>query len=84
MNDDHAEAMVLLAQHFGSCPADAATMTAADCLGFHLQVQRQDALHGLRLPFIREARHGHEIRKVLAELVQQAREKRARRIPKIL
>ncbi|MEE9149319.1 MAG: DUF2470 domain-containing protein, partial [Candidatus Tectomicrobia bacterium] len=73
MNTDHTDALVLLAQHFGQCAAEAATMTAVDRLGFHLQVQNQHQLHGLRLPFIREIHQPDEVRKVLVEMVQQAR-----------
>ncbi len=79
MNDDHAESLILLAQHFGACPGETATMTAVDRLGFHLQVKRQDELQGIRLPFIHEARDGNEVRKVLADMVRQAREALASR-----
>jgi hypothetical protein len=73
MNDDHAEALVLLARHYGQCPADRATMTAVDRLGFHLQVQHQGELQGLRLAFPQEVRSAAEVRQVLVQLVQQAR-----------
>lgn len=73
MNTDHSEALALMAQHFGACPATSARMTMVDRLGFHLQVTNADAVHGLRLPFRREVRHADEVRQVLAEMTQQAR-----------
>ena len=68
MNTDHADTLVLLAQHFGQCAAEAATMTAVDRLGFHLQVHNQHQLHGLRLPFIREIHQPDEVRRSLSTL----------------
>ena len=73
MNNDHAEALVLMAHHFGNRPAASATMTAVDRLGFHLQVQHQDELQGLRLAFTHEARSADAVRQVLVQMVQQAR-----------
>jgi hypothetical protein len=73
MNDDHAEALVLLARHFGQCPADTARMIAVDRLGFHLQVHHQGEPKGLRLAFPQEVRSASEVRQVLVQMVQQAR-----------
>jgi heme iron utilization protein len=73
MNDDHAEALVLLARHYGQCPADSATMTAVDRLGFHLQVHHQGELQGLRLAFPKAVCNATEVRQVLVHMVQQAR-----------
>jgi putative heme iron utilization protein len=73
MNHDHADALVLLARHYGQCPADSATMTAVDRLGFHLQVQHQGARQALRLAFTQEVRSASEVRHSLVQMVQQAR-----------
>ncbi len=73
MNNDHAEALVLMAHHFGNRPAASATMTAVDRLGFHLQVQHRDELQDLRLAFTHEARSADAVRQVLVQMLQQAR-----------
>jgi putative heme iron utilization protein len=73
LNADHSEALVLLAQHFGACPAEQVRLTMVDRLGCHLQVRHAEAAHGLRLPFPREVRHADEVRQVFMEMVQQAR-----------
>jgi putative heme iron utilization protein len=73
MNDDHVEALVLLAQHYGQCQADSATMTAVDHLGFHLQVHSQGEPQDLRLAFPRAVYNATEVRQVLVHMVHQAR-----------
>jgi len=73
MNDDHAEALLLLVRHYGQCPADRATMTAVDRWGFHLQIHHQGEPQSLRLAFPQEARSASEVRQVLVQMVQQAR-----------
>jgi putative heme iron utilization protein len=73
MNHDHADALVLLARHVGQCPADSATMTAVDHLGFHLRIEHQGTRQDLRLPFPQAVRSASKVRQVLAQMVQQAR-----------
>jgi len=73
MNADHKDAMVLLAGKFGRIEAQEATMTAVDRLGFHVRLKTQDGVRGARIPFLREVRDAAETRKVLVEMVQQAR-----------
>ena len=73
MNDDHADALVLVARHFGGCAAESARMTGVDRLGCDVQAALKDAEQGLRVPFIRQATNADEVRKVLTEMVQQAR-----------
>ena len=48
-------------------------MTAVDRLGFHARVKTQDGMRGTRIPFLRECRNPAETRKVMVEMVQQAR-----------
>ena len=73
MNDDHAGALVLMARHFAGCAAEAVRMTGVDRLGCDLQAVLADGEQGLRVSFIRQAADGNEVRKVLTEMVQQAR-----------
>jgi putative heme iron utilization protein len=73
MNDDHADALVLMARHFGGCAADSVRMTGVDRLGCDLQAALKEEAQGLRITFRRQARNGNEIRRVLTEMTQQAR-----------
>ena len=49
MNDDHKDALVLLARKFAGVEAQEATMTAVDRLGFHVRLKTQDGMRGLAL-----------------------------------
>jgi putative heme iron utilization protein len=73
MNADHRDALVLLAKKFAGIDSQEATMTAVDRLGFHVRVKTQDGVRGARIAFLREARTPAEARKVLVDMVQQAR-----------
>jgi putative heme iron utilization protein len=73
MNADHAEALVAYARAFAGEPADEATMTAVDRLGFRLRVRSGDRLHGVRIAFPREIRTAGDARVVLIEMVREAR-----------
>lgn len=73
MNRDHADALLLLARVLGKAPADAATMTAVDRLGFRLRVRSGDRLQGLRLAFPREVWSAESARSALIEMIQVAR-----------
>jgi hypothetical protein len=73
MNADHAEALVLLARHFGTFECEQAAMTAVDRLGFHLRMQQGERVFGGRLAFLREVRTAEETRTVMVEMVKQAR-----------
>jgi len=48
-------------------------MTAVDHLGFHVRLKTQDGMRGARIAFLREVSNPAETRKVLVEMVQQAR-----------
>jgi putative heme iron utilization protein len=73
MNDDHKDALVLLARHFAHIDATEATMTAVDRLGFHARLRTSDGMRGARIAFSREVSTPAETRNVLVEMVQQAR-----------
>ncbi|HTT60765.1 MAG TPA: DUF2470 domain-containing protein [Bryobacteraceae bacterium] len=72
MNEDHGEALVLLAGAAGESAEDA-RMTAVDRLGFHLRLRSGDRVHGMRIAFPREVRTSGEVRAVLVEMVRAAR-----------
>ena len=73
MNADHKDALVLLAGKFAGIESQEAAMTAVDRLGFHVRVKTQDGMRGARIAFLREVANAAETRKVLVEMVQQAR-----------
>ncbi|MGA9414923.1 MAG: DUF2470 domain-containing protein [Terriglobales bacterium] len=73
VNADHKDALVLLARKFAQIEAQEATMTTVDRLGFHARLRTQDGMRGARIPFLREVSNSAETRKVLVEMVQQAR-----------
>ena len=73
MNADHADALRLITARFAGEEVDEAAMTAVDRLGFHVRVKSGDRVHGKRIAFLREARTTDEARKVLVEMVRQAR-----------
>jgi len=73
MNTDHKDALVLLAQTFARIESQEATMTEVDRLGFQLRLKTQDGIRGARIAFLREVSNPAETRKVLVEMVRQAR-----------
>jgi len=73
MNADHADALVLYCRTFADVPAEAATMTGVDRLGFRVRARVGDGLRGVRINFPREARTTEEARAVLVEMVRTAR-----------
>ena len=73
MNDDHKDSLVLLAQEFARIEGQEATMMAVDRLGFHVRLKTRDGMRGTRIAFLREVSNPAETRKVLVEMVQQAR-----------
>jgi hypothetical protein len=74
MNTDHKDALILFARVFAGIEAEEATMTSVDRLGFHVRVKTQDGMRGARIAFLREVGDSAETRKVLVEMVQQARQ----------
>jgi heme iron utilization protein len=75
MNTDHGDALVLLSRIFAGIESQEAEMTAVDRLGFHVRLKTQDGMRGARIAFLREVRSAVEARKVLVEMVQQARKR---------
>src|SRR5579872_88307 len=73
MNADHKDALVLLARAFARIESQEATITAVDRLGFHVRLKTQGGMRGARIAFLREVSNPEETRKVLVEMVQQAR-----------
>ncbi|MGB6943076.1 MAG: DUF2470 domain-containing protein [Bryobacteraceae bacterium] len=73
MNDDHADALRLIARRFAGESPDEAMLTAVDRLGFHLRLKSGDRIHGQRLAFLREVRNTEDARAVFVEMVRQAR-----------
>ena len=73
MNADHKDALVLLARKFARIESTEAMMTAVDRLGFHVRLKTPDGMRGARIAFLQDVRNAAETRKVLVEMVQQAR-----------
>jgi heme iron utilization protein len=73
MNTDHKDALVLLARQFAHIDSTEATMTTVDRLGFQVRLRGPDGMRGARIAFLREVSNPAETRKVLVEMVQQAR-----------
>jgi putative heme iron utilization protein len=73
MNADHQEALILLARFFGGAEAQEAVMTSVDRLGFHVRIKTEEDMRGVRMAFLREVTTPMETRKMLVEMVQQAR-----------
>jgi len=73
MNTDHKDALVLLVREFARIESQEATMIAVDRLGFQVRLKTHDGMRGARIAFLREVRNAAEIRKVVVEMMQQAR-----------
>jgi hypothetical protein len=73
MNTDHGDALVLLARAFAGIESQEVAMTSVDRLGFHVRLKTQDGTRGVRIAFLREVSNPTEARKVLVEMVGQAR-----------
>jgi putative heme iron utilization protein len=73
MNEDHVDAMMMLAKIHAGINATKAQMTAVDRLGFHLRLTTPEGMKGARIAFSREVRTAQEAREVLVEMVKEAR-----------
>jgi hypothetical protein len=73
MNQDHTEALLLVARAAGESDAEVANMTALDRLGFHVRLRSGERVYGARISFPHEVRTAAEVRSVLIEMVQSAR-----------
>jgi heme iron utilization protein len=74
MNADHKDALVQLARVFAGIEAEEASMTAVDRLGFHVRLKTTDGMRSARIAFLREVNDSAQARKILVEMVQQARQ----------
>jgi putative heme iron utilization protein len=73
MNADHQDALILLARAFARMEAQEAVMTSIDRLGFHVRMKTEEGMKGARVAFPSEVSTPVETRKMLVEMVQQAR-----------
>jgi heme iron utilization protein len=73
MNADYKDALVMLARTFAHMDSTDATITAVDRLGFHVRLKTAEGMRGARIAFLQEVRDATETRKVLVEMVKQAR-----------
>jgi len=73
MNTDHGDALVLLARASAGIESQESAMTSVDRLGFHVRLKTQDGTRSARIAFLREVSSAEEARKVLVEMVGQAR-----------
>ena len=74
MNEDHRDALLLLAKGFAGVDAEEASMTSIDRLGFHVRLRAGSEVFSRRIGFIREARSKEEAREVIVEMMRRARE----------
>ncbi len=74
MNADHKDALVLLARTSAGIETQEAAMTSVDRLGFQVRLKTAEGMRGARIGFTREVQNANEARKVLVEMVQQARQ----------
>jgi hypothetical protein len=73
MNADHQDALILLARVHAGIEAQEAVMTSVDRLGFHVRMKTEEGMKGARVAFLSEVSTPVETRKILVEMVQQAR-----------
>jgi putative heme iron utilization protein len=74
MNADHKDSLIELAKVFAGIECQEAAMTAVDRVGFHVRLKTPEGMKGARIAFLREVRDPGQARKVLVEMVQQARQ----------
>lgn len=72
LNEQHSDALRLIARRFTGEEAEKATITAIDRLGFHLRLKSADGIRGRRIGFLREVRDVENARAVFVEMARQA------------
>ena len=77
MNRDHADALVTYAQAYAGERVDEARMVGVDRLGFKLRLVDGERRWSARIGFPREVATADDTRRVLIEMLQQARAKLA-------
>jgi hypothetical protein len=75
MNADHVDSMVALARVYAGLEASEASMTSVDRLGFTLRLKTVEGMKGPRINFLGEVSNAQETRKMLVEMVRQAKAK---------
>ncbi|MBL4775874.1 MAG: DUF2470 domain-containing protein [Mariprofundus sp.] len=73
MNNDHADALILLAKHQGGIDADEVRMIGVDRLGFDVKVHIGEQLRSARISFPNSVDDAADVRSVFVAMVQQAR-----------
>jgi putative heme iron utilization protein len=73
MNTDHADALRLIARHFAALPAEEATMTACDRLGFTVRARTAEGMKGARIRFPEPVTSREAARRVLVAMTREAR-----------
>ncbi|ADW67248.1 HugZ family pyridoxamine 5'-phosphate oxidase [Granulicella tundricola] len=73
MNADHVDSMILLARTHSGYEATEATMTSVDRLGFFLRLKTAEGYKGTRINFLQEVHTAQDTRKILVEMVRQAK-----------
>ena len=73
MNADHVESMVVLAKKYAGMEATEAAMTSVDRLGFTLRLKTAEGMKGPRINFLSEVHDAQETRRMLVEMVKQAK-----------
>ena len=74
MNEDHCDALLLLAKRVAGIDAEEAAMTSVDRLGFHVRLKSGSEVFSRRVAFTREAGNKEQAREVIVEMVKQARD----------
>jgi heme iron utilization protein len=73
MNADHVDSMLLLARSYAQMEATKASMTSVDRPGFSLRLKTEEGIKGARIKLLRSVATAQEARKVLIEMIDQAR-----------
>lgn len=68
VNADHAAALLAYVRAQSGQPADEASMTSIDRLGFRVRLRTGERVHGLRIAFPRETRTAAQCREVMTEM----------------
>jgi heme iron utilization protein len=75
MNADHVDSMIVLARAYAGMEASEAAMTSVDRLGFTLRLKTAEGMKGPRINFLSDVHDAQETRKMLVEMVRQAKAK---------
>ena len=73
MNDDHASAIVELANHHSNLTVTSGHMTAIDRLGFHLRLETTEGAKGIRIAFPSECTSSDAVRTTIVGMLKELR-----------